>query len=118
MKFELILLDQKRIFYAELFYNFLVFNYIKTSHLNIKITQNTSLGQQQSIAIEDSSTFALLLKKLSKLIMAPPFWIHCNMCGAQISKDSKHFLLSCSHIMCKYCLQPTGKFILYIKKSL
>ncbi|CAG9800826.1 unnamed protein product [Chironomus riparius] len=40
--------------------------------------------------------------------MAPPFWIHCNLCGALLSSDNKHFLLSCSHIACKDCLKQTA----------
>jgi hypothetical protein len=40
--------------------------------------------------------------------MAPPFWIHCNLCGALLSSDNKHFLLSCSHITCKDCLKQTA----------
>ncbi|XP_070499391.1 uncharacterized protein [Chironomus tepperi] len=40
--------------------------------------------------------------------MGPPFWIHCNMCSALLGNDNKHFLLSCSHIVCKFCLKPTG----------
>lgn len=42
--------------------------------------------------------------------MSPPFWIHCNICSLQFSKDLKIYMLNCSHMLCKNCMNLTGRF--------
>lgn len=45
-------------------------------------------------------------------VMAPPFWMHCNICSIQYTNTStiKFYMLSCMHLLCRNCMKHTGKF--------